>query len=444
MKVVLSLIMLLMVILVVDYLAESWAEDVPTRMTTLLHVGLLMLGAWLTGILFDRIQLPRISGYLVYGILVGPFVLGLIAEGRELNELDFISQLAIALIALTAGSEIKFNWLGRQLGAVSLITVIELVGVWAVVGVATFIAEDYVPLIQDAPLEQRIVMAMLTGLVAAANSPAVVIAMVNEFHAHGPVARTTLAVTIFKDMLMVILFATALAVGRGVTSADVTISPVFLVAVAIQLVGSLVIGGGLGVVMALYVHRIRSHLVFFLIGCCMGFAVLGQQSFHFAGQTVHLEPLLMGLAAGVVMQNLWPRESEPLFRTVEEMSLPIYCLFFALAGAKLDLGVLMTGWAVAVVGALFVVRVLAVAGTVTLAARLTGFAPETRNRLWLGFVPQAGIALALAALIQNAFPEEANVQVENVLIGLIALNELIGPVGFRYALVRSGEANVQS
>ncbi len=459
MRMLASLILLLVLAFIVDQFAARWVDlpdDTVESMRTALSVGLLLLGAWLAGLCFDRIHLPKISGYLIFGVVVGPFlpeVLDGMAGGalpaalkdglisyEQLPRLQFISDLAIALIALTAGGEIRLRWLRGQIRAVSLITVIELISVWAVVGVAVFMLERYVPLIQDAPLSHRIVMAALVGLVAAANSPAVVMAMINEYRAEGPLARTTLAVTIFKDMLMVVLFASTLAIGRGWVSESETLSATFLLAVAVQLLGSLLLGAVAGAVMAFYVHRVGSHLVIFLVGSCMAFALFGEQKFTLLGESLHLEPLLMGLAAGMVMENIWPDESEPLFGTIEAMSLPIYCVFFALAGAKLDLTVLATLWAAGVVGALFAIRAAIVWASVTGAAWLVGFDPAQRGRLWMGFIPQAGIALALASLIQKAFPTDAQVNVENILIGLIAVNELIGPVAFRRGLLTSGEA----
>lgn len=448
-RTVTSLLLLLATAFAVDLFAgpSDAFPDAPL-MRTAMSVGLLMIGAWLAGLLFEQISLPRISGYLVFGVLIGPAVAGLIPadqvvpdrESGDQPTLKFISDLAIALIALTAGGEIRFNWLRSQLGRVSIITFVELFAVWIVVGLAVFIAEQYVPFIHDAPLSQRIVLAVLTGLVAAANSPAVVIAMINEYEAEGPLARTTLAVTIFKDMLMVVLFASALAIGKGVTDEQTAISGAFLLAVAVQLLGSVALGAGLGVVMAWYVHRVGEHLVFFVIGSCMLLALIGEQSFSIAGETAHLEPLLLGLAAGISMQNLWPKRSEPLFETIESMSLPVYCLFFALAGAKLDLDVLTTAWAASIVAVLFVIRLATIWGSVSLGARLAGLEQPARSRIWLGFVPQAGIALALAQLIENAFTSAQNVRVESVLIGLIAVNELLGPIGFRFGLLSSGEA----
>jgi len=435
-KLLSSMIGLVALLLLVHFFRPDLSEH--GAVMTTMFVGFMLIGAWLAGELCDRIRLPKISGYLIFGAVVGPSAFSLVPKAYVQTHLQFASDLAIALIALTAGGEIRFDWLRGQLKRISIITGIELISVWVIVGVAVFILERYIPLIQDASLAQRIVIAMLTGLVAASNSPAVVIAMISEYRAHGPLANTTLAVTILKDMAMVVLFTSALALGKGVLAEDTALSPNFLLAVAVQLMGSLALGGLIGAAMAWYVDRIHAHLIIFVVGSCMLMALLGEQYFKIAGEKVHLEPLLLGLGAGVVMQNLWPRRSEPLFETIESMSLPVYCLFFALAGAKLDLGQLAAMW-IGVVS-IAVLRAAAVWGSVTVAARITGCDPQWRRGLWLGFIPQAGIALALATLIQKAFPDPASVQIENVLIGVIAINEIVGPVGFRYGLLSSGEA----
>lgn len=453
MRALLSLILLIGAAIMVDQFVAHFGEAFePQIMRTAMNVGLLMLGAWLTGLLFEKIHLPRISGYLVFGVLVGPQFwpqimqgLGLadhaianpLIESDELPLMAFASDLAIALIAVTAGGEIRLSWLRKELRPVSLITGIELLTVWSVVGVAVFIAQSYVPLIDDASLTSRIVLSALTGLVAATNSPAVVIAMITEYRATGVLARTTLAVTIFKDMLMVVLFAASLAIGKGLVDENTSISPAFLIVVSAQLVGSLALGAIIGMAMAWYVHKVRQHLVFVVLGSCMLLAMLGEQVFEVGGQLMHFEPLLMGLTAGLVMRNAWPKETEPLFESVERMSLPVYCLFFALAGAKLDLHVLLQLWIVVLV--LVAVRTAALCGSVTLASRLAKLPTEVRGKMWMGFVPQAGISLALASLISKAFPADANIQVDSVLIGMVAIHELLGPIGFRYALLRSGE-----
>ncbi len=439
MKVPVSLIMLLVVIVLVDYLAESWAGQAAAQTTTLLHVGLLMLGGWLAGLVMDRVGLPHISGYLLFGMLVGPFVISIVAES-EITDLGFANDLAVALIALTAGGEIHLNWLrdkwARLLAVISVDVVVILAG-----GIGVFLlAKPLIPFIADESWTTALGVAMLAGTVMIANSPTVVIAMVSEARASGPLTQMTLAFTVLKDMVLIILFATVTSFVRAMLDDQASLNASFLLAVAVQLVGSIGLGALLGIVMAWYVARIGVHLIFFIIGACMLFAIIGEQSFPVFGQDVHFEPLLMALSAGLLCQNLWPRRSEPLFESIEEMSLPVYCLFFALAGAKIDLGAFAAMWYL-VIG-LVAVRVVLVWAGVTGGCRLAGIRDDWAGYLWLGMVPQAGVTVVLITLIGRSFDGTFGwgVELSSLLLGMLMLHELLGPIGFRHALVRSGEA----
>jgi Kef-type K+ transport system membrane component KefB len=454
MRQLISLLMLLAVAGVIHMLAIRTDMPVAEPVRAGMSVGLLMLGAWLAGNLCDRIALPKISGYLLYGVLVGPSLMRIISGGQvealvpadqvltigdQTPSLQFATNLAVALIALTAGGEIRLDWLARQIGRIAGLTLVKMIGVWLIVAGAAFLVSPYIPVIGEAPVMARLVIAMLVGLIAAANSPAVVIAMISEFEARGPLARTALAVTICKDMVMVMLFAAALAISRGMLDENTAISADFMLAVGVQLVGSLVAGALAGWIMALYVHRVQAHLPIFLVGCCLLIALIAEQHFVVAGQDVHLEALLTALAAGLVMRNVWSEEAEPLFETIESLSVPVYCLFFAVTGARVDLAVLAEMWLF--VPLLCAVRVVAVWGMVFLGGRMLRLEPEWRDKLWLAFIPQAGVALALAALVDKAFTSAPWAsQVQSLMLGMIAVHAIIGPVGFRWALIRSGEA----
>ena len=150
-----------------------------------------------------------------------------------------------------------------------------------------------------------------------------------------------------------------------------------------------------------------------------------------------LEPLIVALVAGMLMQNAWPRSSESLFHTVEELSLPVYAAFFSLAAVKIDLQLLATLW-VAALG-LVALRGVSVYAGVTTAARFTPLTPREGRWIWTGFFSQAGVTLALAAVVQRTFDGApfANT-LYNVILAMIAFEELIGPVLFRLGLKRGG------
>ncbi|TVQ79850.1 MAG: hypothetical protein EA380_03900 [Phycisphaeraceae bacterium] len=148
----------------------------------------------------------------------------------------------------------------------------------------------------------------------------------------------------------------------------------------------------------------------------------------------------MAIVAGLVLENIWPERTRRLFETVEELSLPVFCVFFALAGAKIDLGILSTMW----VGALSLVsvRILVIWASTRAALGVAGVGPPVRTWLWTGLVPQAGISLALATIVGTTFADRSFGPVLfNLLLAMIAIHELIGPALFKLGLVRSGEVS---
>ncbi len=441
MIITIGLLLLILLGLCIDQVAIWTGAPLSPGPRTAMSVGLLVLCAWLAGMLLDRIRLPRISGYLLVGLLLGPVALAVITQNQVDDHLKFAGDLAIALIALTAGGEIDLKWLRTQIVRLSVIAGVEMIVVWILVGGATY---GILQVTDSAlPTTTAIVLAALVGLVAASNSPAVVIAMISEHRAAGPISRTALSVTIVKDMAMVVLFAAMLAIGKGMVDPETKFSGMFLLAVGVQLVGSLVVGGVFGALMAWYVQKIGRHLPIFLVGSCLLIALVGERAFSVAGEKVHLEALLMALSAGLVMRNLWPVKTEPFFHVVEAMSLPIYCLFFAVTGAKLDVQALIDGamW----VGILVVVRNAAVWGGITGGLKLGGGDTQGQGKLWLAFVPQAGVALALILLIDHKLHDIPGVDMaKNLLVGMVAVHLLLGPIGFRYALMQSGEVGKQS
>ncbi len=444
MRIVFCWVLLLAACYLVDQLGDQVANVVRLDyISVAMNVGLLMLGAWLSGLMVARVGLPRVSGYLLFGLLVGPFALNLI-DDKQGEGLRFAGDLAVSLIALTAGGEMNWNWLKDQIGKLFTIAGVVIVVVWVGVSGVVYVGSAWIPFLAEQPDAVRVVAAVLIGVIAAANSPAIVMAVINESNAEGPVSRTSLAVTICKDMAMVVVFAATITLCRVMVDDSASLSGGFLLAVAVQLIGSLAVGAAIGAAMALYVRGVGAHLVVFIIGCCMLIALVGEQAFTVGGQSIHFEPLLMGLAAGLIMENLWSEVTDPLFHEIESVSLPVFCLFFGAAGAQLQLGV-FGEWRVLVVLLILVaVRLATVWGSCVIAGRMVKLDKAWRGRLWLGFVPQAGVALALVLLSEKALGDAEWVQeMKALLLGMVAVNMLLGPLGLRWALARSGEVDAR-
>ncbi len=422
----------------------------PTRAVML--IGLLLLGGWMSGKLAERVQVPAITGYLILGVIVGPEILDLVdkgmilrSEGGKIPPLQFVSDMAIALIALTAGGEIRIDFLKSHFRNVSVILLVHMATLMVAVAAAIWLTRSWVPFLADLTPESVFVVAMLCAVVMVAKSPAVTIAMINDYKAVGPLSQTTLVITVLKDLVLIIMFSVVMAVSKGLLG-NSQISGDFMWAVGIQLIGSLTVGAILGLVMGLYVAKVRVHLPIFLSGWCLFVAVLGEHHFQLPGlegQQVHVEPLLMALSSGLLLKNLWPERSRALFHAVEITSLPVYCIFFALAAAKIDLGALTSLWHLSL--CLAAVRLAATWVGIAYGVRLSAERGSWTKYLWLGMVSQAGVSLVLVTVISEAFSHTSwAAPVREVLIGTIFINQLCGPILFRHGLLTTGEGSTRS
>lgn len=193
----------------------------------------------------------------------------------------------------------------------------------------------------------------------------------------------------------------------------------------------------------LYIKHIRIYLAIFILGVTFSIArfshFLGfymEQCFHVA---VHLELLLICMAAGFVIQNRSP-EGEKLMNPIDRCSLPVYVIFFALTGAALDLEALKQTWHVALMIA--GVRLTMIWLGAFLGGWLSGDPPIFYRNSWLAFVTQAGVSLGLAAIVAKRFPEWG-ISFATIVVVVIAVNQVIGPIAFKVGLTRVGEARLE-
>ncbi len=407
-------------------------DAAPDRSATIL-IGLLLFGSWMFGRFFNSIGLPKLSGYLVFGLIVGPGMLGVVGE-EQLPYLRLVETLAIALIALMAGGEIDIGYLIRSIKLVLSIAAMQLTGVFlAVSGVVYTLAPAIGLATADDPTA-RIVAAAIIGTIATALSPAVFIAVMNEVEARGASVRASLSVMMAMELSLIVLFLLVVgvsgnALGGGASAASIATD------LAVHLVGSLVAGIIFGLALAWYMHAVREHLAIFVIVSCVTIAVVSE--------VLHLEALIVAIVAGILMRNVWREQVGPLFHTMEHLSLPVYCVFFAVAGAKVDLGALASMWPAAL--AIVAVRFPIVWGSTHLGCRFAGVEPPMRTWLWTAFIPQAGVAVALVSIVAATFSEHAfALPLYSLVLAVIAIHELVGPIILRLGLERLTDAERQN
>lgn len=392
---------------------------------TALACGYLLLTGFLLGAIFKRIGLPKLTGYLVAGIASGPNVLGLVSHEQVVN-LQIFNGVAIALIALTAGSEMHFRTLRPIARSIAWVAGLAVTGTSLILAIAAWLMRDLLPFLDAGSDLQVLAICVVLGVIFGAKSPAVVVALRDETDADGPLVRTTLSAVVLSDLVVILLFALASTWARSTfgQSVDALETAGNL---AWEILGSGAVGVVVGLLIALYLRFVKGGALFIL---AIAFLVAE------VGRRVDFDPLLVALSAGIFIRNA-THAAERLRKEIESASFPVYIAFFAVTGAGVHLDALLT---LGVPAAIFVaVRGLGFYVGNDLAARISK-APEVVRRYGgFGLMPQAGLALALAILFQKNFPDLGD-DATALILGVVALNELLAPILFRLALIRSGEA----
>jgi trehalose-6-phosphate synthase/Kef-type K+ transport system membrane component KefB len=390
-----------------------------------LALGFALMGASLTGDVLRRFQLPRLTGYLLFGVIVGPYVGNLITETMA-GQLQMVTGVATTLIALIAGLTLSVERLGSRLGAIAKLTGVTLAV--AVVGVSAvaWIAWPWLPIAPEVGGLQRLVMLSLLVVMVVSFSPTMTAAVVADSGARGRLSDTVLAMVVLADLVVLVLFSVAMQLARMVF--DQGAGGEVLARLVWEIGGAVAFGVLVGVLFALYLRFIGREITLVLLAVCV---VLSQ-----VGTTQQLQPLLAALAAGVVIENLAVAQGDTLRAAVRRGAPPVLVVFFTAVGASLRLdAVAATGLAALALSALRL-------GFIRLGVK-TGMAwsrlPEAIGRhAWTGLISQAGITLGFASIVATDFPGWGN-QVQLLLVASIAIHEFVGPILFRRGLAQAGE-----
>jgi Kef-type K+ transport system membrane component KefB len=393
-----------------------------------LFLGALLLTSYLAGRAARVASLPQITGYLVIGILMGPYVLGIVPR-EVLQEFRFVNGVALALIALSAGGELRLRSVKSQMLSIGTITAFQIVFMFVLVAVAVYMGRGFIDFLKDQPPRVALAVALLFGLVAIAKSPATTIAVITEEKARGILTDTVLGITVLKDVIILILIAICIPLATTIVDPSGGFSFRDVQEILLEILGSLAVGIALGWLVTLYLRRVREYRILFILGVAFLSVNLGDW--------LQLETILIAMAAGFYVQN-FSRQGRRLLHALEANSLPVYALFFAVAGADLNITILKTAWVITT--AMIIARAAALWASTYLGARLAGDPPALRRHAWMGFLAQAGVTLGIANIVRERFPVWG-VQVAAIIIAMIAVNQLVGPPAFRWALVRAGESH---
>jgi Kef-type K+ transport system membrane component KefB/mannitol/fructose-specific phosphotransferase system IIA component len=399
------------------------AIDLLAQAGPLLILAIVILVGVLLGGVARRIGLPGITGQILAGILMGRAGLDLFGED-ELHSLEPITHVALGLIAVTVGAHLNIQRLrnaGRRLVFMlfteSLVTpAVVLLAVWGFFG-------------------QSLEMAILLAAVSIATAPATIVAVVKENRAKGVFVKTLIATVALNNMACIVAFEVARAAagywhGHHLSSgseADLLTGPVAEIIAAV----------GIGALVALAMDQfarvaVRSDRV------ATG-AVVALMLTTGLATTLGVSPMLACVVLGLVQTNITKTRSHLVDSVFADFEPAILAIFFTLAGMHLTTEHLGAAGGVAVV--YFAARFGGKLLSADLAMRLAGATDRVRRYLGLALIPQAGVAVGLVIVIQGdpGFEHLAGL-FSAVVLSVVTVNEIVGPVLTRFALMRTGEA----
>lgn len=387
-----------------------------------------------------RLGLPLISGFLIVGILAGPFVFDFF--GPEISSvLGYVDMVSLAFIALAAGGELHLSEVRGQLR--SLISIISAqTVVTLVVGViAMILLAPYISFTRDMPPQAVIAVGILAGVIMVARSPSSAYALIKELRASGPFTQRVLGVTVLKDAVVIILFAIAVSMGALIFE-GASFDIFHILALVLELVLDVMVG----LLLAALLHGLLSlHLpssikvaALLLLGFLVFVLAEQLREVHVGPIRPFTEPLLICMTAGFIIANFSRYRTE--FHTVVEGIAPlIFVFFFASVGVSLRLDILAQSWIIMLV--LVLVRAAGVYMGSVVGGVISGVPMRENWVLGLTFLTQAGVSVGLSEEVAVEFHPWGEA-FATLMVGSIVINQIIGPPLFKWAVQWVGEAHV--
>ncbi len=403
----------------------SWLNSGDTAVpVTIISIALMLAAGFLMTRITKKLRLPNVTAYIVGGILAGPFALNLIPQAI-VEGTSFLPDIALAFIAFSTGEFFRLSALKKNGGKVITITVLESCGA----AILVFLTCHLI-------LGLNFAFSVVLGALATATAPASTIMTIRQTGAKGDFVETLLQVVALDDVVGLVLYSIAISLATAVfSSTGFHISSVLIPLGKTLLL--LLLGCFFGLILKWLVGTRRSTDNRLIIAIAVLFSYCGICA------VIDVSPLLGCMAMGMVYINT--TEDERMFRQLNYFSPPILLLFFFRSGLSFDLGSLLNqsesigAVPLLVVGVIyFLVRILGKYIGAWSGCRLAGKSPKVRNYLGLALIPQAGVAIGLAALGARELGGEMGHALETIILSSSVLYELIGPGAAKLSLWLSG------
>ena len=410
-------------------------------MTMLLSIAVALFAGLLMSRVVKLLKLPAVTGYLIAGLLIGPFVLGRLqipglgfGSLDEVDQLKPISEVALGFIAFAIGNEFRLSQL-RVIGKKATV-----IAVFQALSATLLVDLSLLGLHLLMPDKVSVPAAITLGAIATATAPAATLMVVNQYKAKGPLVDLLLPIVALDDAVGLIVFAISFGIAKTFTSGAALSIVSVLVNPLLEVVASVALGSLLGSIYT-YVERFfhsRSKRLCVAITFVIMAVSLSMLDFKFPGSELELgfSSLLVCMMLGTIFCNICP-SSEELMAKTDRWTAPLFVLFFVISGAELDLSVFSDVTCV-LIGIVYIV--FRSAGKIIGAGISSKFMKcEPLVQKWLGFtlLPQAGVALGMSITVAELGSEGAIIR--SIVLFSVLIYELVGPMLTKIALTKAGE-----
>ncbi|MDP8999462.1 MAG: sodium:proton exchanger [Myxococcota bacterium] len=350
-------------------------------------------------------------------------------DEHTVDALSPINTLALSLIALAGGAELDLDSVRKGLRGLAWSMLVQGMFVFVAVGAVFVAARALIPFARVLSPGVLVAVALLWGVLSVSRSPSATLGILSQTRASGPLMTFTLAFVMTSDVVVVVMLSVVLGLVRPLIDSSASFSLQSFAILGHELFGSVALGTTLGLVIAAYLRIVNRQMLVVLL--VLGFGVSTVLEY------LQFDPLLTFMVAGFVVRNA-SKQGQNFVHYIEQTGAVVYVVFFATAGAHLDVPLLRGLWPVALL--LAGTRAVATWIASRAASRLADDPPVLRRWGWSGLVSQAGLTLGLSVIIEREFPS-IGPPFRALALATVAVNEMIGPVLFKLALDRTGETS---
>ena len=408
-------------------------------METLLGISIALTAGLFMSRVVKPLKLPAVTGYLVAGILIGPYCLGLLGikglgftSVHEVADLSILNDIALGFIAFAIGDEFRLSQLKKTGKQATIIGIFQAVFTTllvdaALIGLHFILGEEKFPLS----------VAIILGAIASATAPAATLMVVRQYKAKGKLTSLLLPIVALDDAVGLIIFAVSFGIARTLVSGEVNIYSIIVDPIA-EIVISLVFGAIIGWFLSFAEKYFKSNSKRqALVVTAIIFAVaISKIKFNLGPVHVGFSPLLVCMMLGTIFCNVCDFSAELMEKT-DKWTAPLFILFFVLSGAELDFSV-FTDLSIVGIGILYIItRSLGKYFGASISAKMADCEPKIKKYLGITLLPQAGVALGMSITAMSI--GDQGIIIRNIVLFGVLIYELFGPTMTKIALMKAGE-----